>query len=148
MFVGGYVAFGPIIGRGDTAQTLVVPLVDLAPPYDFVGVRDALHGRGITLIAPTREDVVRAGVSPDAFRAGLPATVSQSYPGQRAQVVSVHLAIADINDPQFGQVVHRLFYIVETTGHATGNCFTLYDASAGQVNTEACFFTERGSPST
>jgi hypothetical protein len=145
LVIGGYVALGSLRGRNDQAETLVAPRVDLAPPYDFAGVRDALGERATILSVPTPEEVGHAHVSPDAFLVRLPTTVTQSYPGERVQVVSVHLAVVDATDPHI-EVTHRLSYVVETTGHATGNCFTLYDASTGEQYLAACFYSGRSRP--
>lgn len=143
--IGGYVALGSLLGRIDQAETLVEPRGDLAPPYNFAGMRDALGERATILSVPTPEEVGHARVSPDAFRARLPTIVAQSYPGEGAQVVSVHLAVVDVTDPHL-EVTHRLSYVVETTGHATGNCFTLYDASTGEQYLAACFYSGRSRP--
>lgn len=143
--IGGYVALGSLLGRIDQAETLVAPRGDLAPPYNFAGMRDALGERATILSVPTPEEVGHARVSPDAFRARLPTIVAQSYPGEGAQVVSVHLAVVDVNNPRI-EVKHRLSFVVETTGHATGNCFTLYDASTGEQYLAACFYSGRSRP--
>jgi len=146
--IGGYAAQGSLIGRSDQAETLVVPPGDLAPPYNFTGVRDALGERGIILSVPTAVEVGHARVSRDAFLTRLPTTVAQSYPSEGAQAVSVHLAVVDVNNPRLSylEVKHRLSYVVETTGHATGNCFTLYDASTGEQYLAACFYRGRSRP--
>lgn len=143
--IGGYVALGLLLGHSDQAETLVAPRVDLAPPYDFAGVRDALGERSTILSVPTPEEVAQAPVSPDAFLARLPTTVAQSYPREGAQVVSVHLAVVDMTDPHL-EVTHRLSYVVETTGHATGSCLTLYDTSTGEQYLAACFYGGRSRP--
>ena len=144
--IGGYVALGSFPGRSDQAETLVAPRGELAPPYNFAGVRDALGERATILSVPTPDEVGHARVSADAFLAGLPTTIAQSYPGEGAQVVSVHRAVVDVNDPHIFEVKHRLSYVVETTGHATGNCFTLYDASTGEQYLAACFYSRRSRP--
>ena len=59
--------------------------------------------------------------------------------------MSVHVAVVAVTDPHI-EVTHRLSYIVETTGHATGNCFTLYDASTGEQYLAACFYGGRSRP--
>ena len=146
LIIGGTVALVESIpARGDAALTLIAPPGGLPPPYDFAGVRSALRGRGTTLSAPTTAEIEDAKMSPNAFLARLPAIVAGSYPGDAAQVVSVHLAIVDTIDPRF-TVTRRLSYVVETTGHATGNCFTLYDASTAGQFLAACFFSDRSRP--
>jgi hypothetical protein len=108
-------------------------------------VQTALSERGPILTVPTADEVKHARVSPDAFMAELRATVAGSYPGERVHVVSVYLAIVDLADPRL-TVTQRLSYVVETTGHVAGNCFTLYDASGSGQYLGACFYPERSSP--
>lgn len=118
----------------------------LPPPYDFAGVRDALRSRGTVLSLPTRNEVVGAGISPAAAVARMPAEVARSYPGEGARIVSIHLALVDMADPHI-TITHRLSYVVETTGHTTGNCFTFYDADTAEQSVAACFFAGRSAPS-
>jgi hypothetical protein len=44
------------------------------------------------------------------------------------------------------QLDHVLTYVVETTGHATGNCISLFGASTARAILGACFFPERTRP--
>ncbi len=130
---------------GDRAPILFAFPSGLPPPYDFAGVRTALSERGSILTVPTPDEVKNARVPADAFLANLRTTVEETYPGEGADVVSVYLAVVDRTDPRL-TVTHRLTYVVETTGHATGNCFTLYDASGSGPYLAACFYVGRSRP--
>lgn len=111
---------------------------DLPAPYDKAGVLAALNARMTTALEPTTEEAAQVGISREAFLANLIETIEASYPGERAQPVSVHLLVADIHDPHL-VIDHRLAYVVETTGHSTGNCFTFYDADTAKQLVASCF---------
>jgi hypothetical protein len=122
--------------------TLVEIPSGLARPYDFAGVRDALRSREVLLSVPTAAEVAGASISPAAAVTRIPAEVAKSYPGEGARIVSIHLAVVDITSARIN-VSHRLTYVVETDGHATGNCFTLYDGDTAEQYVAACFFAGR-----
>ena len=62
-----------------------------------------------------------------------------------AQIVSVYLVVADVDSARL-QLDSVLAYAVETTGHATGNCISLYDAASATEILGACFLTGRTRP--
>jgi hypothetical protein len=97
------------------------------------------------LSLPTIDEVAQARTSAEAFLATLRATLARDYPGETLQVISVYRAVVDMNDPH-GVVAHRLSYVVETSGHLTGNCLTLYDANSAEQYLAACFFGDRARP--
>jgi hypothetical protein len=135
----------PSPGRLDRAQPLIAPPGGLPPPYDYAGVWSALRSRGMLLSLPTMDEVAQARTPPEAFLATLRATLARDYPGETLQVISVYRAVVDMNDPH-GVVAHRLSYVAETSGHLTGNCFTLYDANSAEQYLAACFFGDRARP--
>jgi hypothetical protein len=143
------VACGPASGRPSAPTGAVARTVnaqpDLRPPYDFAGVLDALNRRMPIASVPTAKEATGAGISREAFLDGLRALVEASYPGEGARAVSAHLVMVDVDDPHI-DVDHRLAYVVETTGHATGNCFTMFDASTAVQFLASCFHSERTRP--
>ncbi|MCI0346471.1 MAG: hypothetical protein L0221_13665 [Chloroflexi bacterium] len=140
---------GSVAGCGltqsDRAEPRVAPPGALPPPYDFAGVRDTVAGRGMTISMPTVAEVGQAATSPQAFVRDLPATVTETYPDEAARAVSVYVVIVDSDNERL-PIDHRLSYVVETTGHATGNCLDFFDANTGDVYLAACFFPARSSP--
>jgi hypothetical protein len=121
-------------------RALIDPPGGIASPYDYAGVSAALHERGLELSAPTRDEALRA-MAPAVFLAKARAEAA----GQSAMVVSVHLAIADSRDDRH-PIDHSEVYVVETTGYATGNCISLFDAPTGRVLLGACFYPGRTHP--
>ena len=144
ILVGSIVGACSLLGL-DRVETRIAPPGELPPPYDFAGIRDALGGRGTILSVPTADEIAQAGTSSAAFLRDLAGVVAESYPGEGARVVSVHVAVVDSDDSRF-PIEHRLSYVVETTGHETGNCITIFDANTEQPYMAACFFSARSSP--
>jgi hypothetical protein len=117
----------------------------LPPPYDLGGVLAALNQRMSVANLPTAAERANAGIPQGAFERAVHATVEHAYPGDDADVVSINLLVIDIHDPHI-TVDHRLAYVVETTGHATGNCFTMFDASTAEQFLASCFHGDRTHP--
>ena len=119
---------------------------DLSSALDRQRVLERLNERTTLALEPTPAEARQAGIAREAFLARVPAIVEASYPGEGAEPVSVHLVIVDVHNPRI-TIDHRLSYVVETTGHATGNCFTLYDADTAVPFIASCFHEPRRSPS-
>jgi hypothetical protein len=130
---------------GPAADTRVAPQAPLPAPYDFPGIQRVLADRGTMLSPPTRDALGRARVAPEAFAQGALRILAALYPGETVEIVSIHVAFVDIDDPRF-PIRRRLSYVVETTGHSTGNCFALIDADTGDGYLEACFYADRSRP--
>lgn len=128
-----------------TSAPIAIATPDLPPPYDIAGVLDALNRRMPIASVPTAEEATGARISREVFIHRVPALVEISYPGEGAEAVSAHLVMVDVDDPHI-DVDHRLAYVVETTGHATGNCFTMFDASTTVQFLASCFHSERTRP--
>ena len=128
-----------------TSAPIAIATPDLPPPYDMAGVLAALNRRMPIASVPTAEEGTSAAISRKAFLDGLSALVEASYPGEGAEAVSAYLVMVDVDDPRIA-IDHRLAYVVKTTGHATGNCFTLFDASTAVQFLASCFHSERTRP--
>lgn len=122
-------------------RTLVLPTDGIAAPYDFEGISAALRTRAVILEIPTAAEAARA-MPVAAF---VP-TLRQRLAAQpEAEIVSIHLVVADMDNDML-QLDHLLAYAVETTGHDTGNCISLYDAATAASILGACFFSDRSHP--
>jgi len=140
------VAFGMLSLLGCAAfeprvRTLVLPTNGIAAPYDFDGVRTALSERGVILHVPTAAEAAHAMPAP----AYVPILRQQLTTQPEAEIVSIHLVVADKGGDML-RLERVLAYAVETTGHDTGNCISLYDASTALAILGACFFPERSRP--
>ena len=122
-------------------RTLVLPTNGIAAPYDFDGISAALRTRAVTLEIPTPAQAARA-MPAAAF---VPSLRQQLTAQPEAEIVSIHLVVASM-DSDMLQLDHVLAYAVETTGHDTGNCISLYDAATAAVILGACFFSDRNRP--
>lgn len=122
-------------------RTLVLPTDGIAAPYDFEGISAALRTRAVILEIPTPAEGARA-MPVAAF---VPTLRQQLTAQPEAEIVSVHLVVATMNSDML-QLDHVLAYAVETTGHATGNCISLYDAATAASILGACFFSDRSRP--
>jgi hypothetical protein len=132
------IACGPFESR---VRTLVFPADGIAPPYDFEGVAAALAERSVILRAPTATEAARA--MPAASFG--PLLERQMATEPRAEIVSVHLAVADVDSARL-QLDSVLAFIVEMTSIQTGNCISLYDATTAAPILGACFFAGRTRP--
>jgi hypothetical protein len=132
------IACGPFESR---VRTLVFPADEIAASYDFDGVTAALAGRSIVLRAPTATEAARA--MPAASFG--PLLDRQMATEPQAEIVSVHLAVADVESARL-QLDSVLAFVVETTGHQNGNCISLYDATSAAPILGACFFAGRTRP--
>ena len=124
----------------------VWPAEPLPPPYDWDGVREALAPRGPVLELPTAAERSRATVAVDE---ALMTVVEAFQPSDgRANAVSVHLAAVTYRSERLGRdLLRELMYVIETTGHRTGNCFTLLPATPVEAPTiGACFYPNRSAP--
>jgi hypothetical protein len=122
-------------------RTLVLPSQAIAAPYDFDGISAALRTRAVILDVPTPAEAARAMPVAAFVR-----TVRQQLTAQpEAEIVSIHLVVADM-DSEMLQLDRVLAYAVETTGHDTGNCISLYDATTAATIMGACFFSDRSHP--
>ncbi len=118
------------------------PSVALPPPYDWTGVRDALAPRGLSIDIPTPAQ--RADAVLDVDRTlGVVRAEYQSEPG--ISIISLHLATVTSADERL-PLSGELMYIAESTGHQTGNCFTLIGVADSEPVIGACFYAERSQP--
>jgi hypothetical protein len=122
-------------------RTLVLPADGIAAPYDFDGVRTALAERGVVLSIPTAAEAARA-IPIAAYE---PILRQQLTTQPEAEIVSIHLAVANKGGNML-PLDDALAYVVETTGHDTGNCISLNDAATGVGILAACFFPGRSRP--
>ena len=118
------------------------PGVALPSPYDWDGVRDALAPRGLQLGIPSAaaraEDRLTAGQALEI--------VTEEYAAEvGVTIVSLHLATVTNTNERL-PLGNELMYVAESTGHATGNCFTLVGAADGEPVIGACFYPERTQP--
>lgn len=132
----------PRSGADQAEPIQLEPGVALPTPYDWDGVRDALAPRGLQLEIPSPE--ARAEERLTARQAL--EIVREEYAAEvGVTIVSLHLAtVTSANErlPLSGE----LMYVAESTGHATGNCFTLVGAADGEPVIGACFYPERTLP--
>jgi hypothetical protein len=123
--------------------TRVLPAARLPPSYAFTSIADTLRERSLDLSIPTAEEARAATVSPAAFAAQVADRMGEQYGD--VSVVSVHVAVVDSRIERL-PIDHVLAYAVETTGHETGNCIDLVDASTGEALVAACFLPTRPVP--
>lgn len=135
-------------GALPTATPAVLPQVwpesQLPAPYDWSGVQAALAPRGFELNEPAEEERRALTVHVDEAIT----TVLESFQAERASLVGVHLAAVSFHSERMeGDLVRELMYVIETTGHDTGNCFTLLPATQLDAPTiGACFYPNRSAP--
>lgn len=138
-----------LIGSDPTEQPQasdlqVWPDEPLPPPYDWDGVREALRPRGLVLERPTASEAARAIVDRDELLAAAEQHLADE---PRATIVGVHLGVVTRQQDGRGpQLTRELVYVVETTGHATGNCFDLWSATGEGSILGACFYPNRTQP--
>jgi hypothetical protein len=129
-------------GPSDPPIPTVVPSPEaIAASYDFDGVKLALATRDVHLRIPVAAEAARA-MPAGAFA---PILRRQLAAEPAAQIVSVNLVVADVDSARL-QLDSVLAFAVETTGHPTGNCISLYDAATAAPILGACFFTGRSRP--
>jgi len=129
-------------GADATEPVQLEPSVALPAPYDWGGIRSALGPRGLVIEIPTDAEAAGAGLSPnqavDIVRAQY-----EEEPG--VTLISLHLATVTNEDERL-PLSGVLMYVAESTGHDTGNCFTLVGADMGEPVIGACFYAERSQP--
>jgi hypothetical protein len=113
----------------------------LAAPYDFAGVAAVLARREVLVRRATPAEAARA--MPEGMFVPMLRLHLAEEPA--AQIVSVYLVVADVDSARI-QLDSVLAYAVETTGHATGNCISLYDAATATEILGACFLVGRSRP--
>ena len=125
------------------ADLQVWPDEPLPPPYDWAGVRQALHPRGLILEPPTEPEAARASVDLAHLLAAVERHLADD-PG--TAIVGVHLGLVTSENERGLELTRQLVYVVETTGHATGNCIELWSASGDGSILGACFYPNRAQP--
>lgn len=125
-------------------QLQLWPDQPLPAPYDWDGVREALRPRGLLLERPTEADAARVSVDVNDM---LTAVEQQLADEPRATMVSVHIGVVTREpDGRGPQMTRELVYVVETTGHPTGNCFDLRSPTGEGSILGACFYSNRSMP--
>lgn len=109
-----------------------------APTYDFAGMEQALEGRGFEVRALTPQETGEVSATEEEVRQS-----SAEEPG--GEIVAIHLAAftSDAESLESLKLDERPVYVVETTGHETGNCFYLYDTKTAERLLGICFFADR-----
>lgn len=132
----------PRSGADQTEPIQLEPGVALPSPYDWDGVRDALAPRGLRLEIPGA--AARAEERLTARQAL--EIVTEEYAAEvGVTIVSLHLATVTSENERL-PLRGELMYVAESTGHDTGNCFTLVGAVDGEPVIGACFYPERTQP--
>lgn len=129
-------------GAAEAEPIQLEPSVALPPPYDWIGVRDALTPRGLVIEIPTGAEAVGAVLSADQA-IDIVRAQYEDQPG--VSIVSLHLARVTGNNERLS-LSAELMYVAESTGHDTGNCITLVGADDGEPVVGACFYPQRFQP--
>lgn len=108
------------------------------PTYDFAGMERALEERGFEVRALTSQETGEVTATEEEVRQR-----SAAEPG--GEIVAIHLAAftSDAETAKALDLDERPVYVVETTGHETGNCFYLYDTKTAERLLGICFFADR-----
>lgn len=130
------------LGTEEAESIQLEPSVALPFPYNWDGVRDALAPRGAAIEIPSQEEAGGAKLSPSQAID----IVRTQYEGESGvALISLHLANVT-NDDERLPLSGELMYVAESTGHETGNCFTLVGADDGEPVIGACFYPQRSAP--
>jgi hypothetical protein len=132
----------PRSGADQAEPIQLEPGIALPSPYDWDGVRDALAPRGLQLEIPSAAERAEKRLT---ARQALE-IVREEYAAEvGVTIVSLHLAeVTNANERL--PLRNELMYVAESTGHETGNCFTLVGAADGEPVIGACFYPERKQP--